>query len=302
MRLRSLAIAAVFSVVVLLSVFSTLERTHAGAQYDALEAFVGTWMAKNQSGSTRFVILKLHESGGRLLGTINHSKFRVGRDDGRITGNGEMLGEVPISIGSVSNGDFGFRLGANPPFPRGEGKFVLEGTRVAHLMFPFSEEQRRSLMTESRANAFYPDFEVSREQEDVVGKLLGGDRDTAQSPASRRWEVQFSARFINTAEAEHRFTSGRYADYLTLLHSGEIEQTGRREFTWLPGNLRSGGRGPETEPLPGYSFRLLVSADTKSYQLSIREKTPGICAYGVFTDETGIISETLTVGCPSASR
>jgi hypothetical protein len=100
------------------------------------------------------------------------------------------------------------------------------------------------------------------------------------------------ARLINTAEAQYKFANGHYADYRTLLYSGQLKQTVEHEFTLSPGHLES-----EADPLPGYLVRLSLAADAGSYQLSIREKA-GDCGVGLFTDETGVIMEGRVAGCP----
>ena len=83
-----------------------------------------------------------------------------------------------------------------------------------------------------------------------------------------KWQVGRLVGLINTAEAQYKFAHGVYAAYATLLRSGPLKDTGGREFTVLPGNLQS-----ETDPLPGYRFRLLVSPGGSSYQLSIQDTT-----------------------------
>ena len=90
---------------------------------------------------------------------------------------------------------------------------------------------------------------------------------------------------INTAEAQYKFAHGVYADYAKLLRSGQLKDTGGREFTVLPWNLQS-----ETDPLPGYRLRLLVAPHGVSYQLSIQQATAD-CGTGLFSDETGVIFE-----------
>jgi hypothetical protein len=62
--------------------------------------------------------------------------------------------------------------------------------------------------------------------------------------------------------------------------------------------LRREGAAAETDPLPGYSFRLALSSDRKSYRVSMQEKTPGLCRYDMSTDETGIVTE-VSVGGPA---
>jgi len=100
------------------------------------------------------------------------------------------------------------------------------------------------------------------------------------------------AKLINTAESQYNFANGSYADYHTLVQSGQLEDTDRREFKILPEHFRS-----ETNPLPGYGLRLLLSPDAHAYQLSIQEQEAD-CGIKLFTDETGIILEGHAFDCP----
>jgi hypothetical protein len=254
-----------------------LAQTNEASRYDPLNAFVGTWTAKRPGETTPFLVLKLHESDGKLGGTMNHFKLAV-IGNGTISGN-PGIGESPVADLTVRNGNLGLVWG-EPPLAGDEAKFVLEGTKKAMIVVMASAGQMQKIMADNpKASGFNPVIYVSREE--------GTDTDDqrqAKSPPEK-WEVGMLVGLINTAEAQYRFAHGVYADYATLLRSGQLKDTGGREFTVLPGNLQS-----ETDPLPGYRLRLLVAPDGVSYQLSIQQATAD-CGTGLFSDETGVIFE-----------
>src|SRR3979411_1780498 len=92
---------------------------------------------------------------------------------------------------------------------------------------------------------------------------------------------------INAGEFQYNLKNGIYADYPTLVRSGELQKMVERRVTLYPKTLNS-----ETNPLPGYLLRLLVSPDGTFYQFSIQQKTSAQCALGLYGDETGIVFET----------
>ena len=53
----------------------------------------------------------------------------------------------------------------------------------------------------------------------------------------------------------------------------------------------------ETDPLPGYDIRLVVSRDGQSYKFSIVQKTTAECAPGYDSDEKGVIVESHVGEC-----
>jgi hypothetical protein len=279
-------------------------QTNAGPQYDPLEAFVGTWTATNTNETAPYMVLTLKERDGKLDGTMNHFSLRV--VGSTLVGGQQMPGEFPISDPTVSDGVLWFTWTVNSPFQDCQAKFVVQGTQVAQLIFMVSKDSMEKIMAKNpTANGLNPVISLSRKLELAVGKPVSGKAGTTQPPTSQKWEIQFMARLINTAEVQYKAAHGHYADYLTLLRSGQLKETGTQNFTLLPGNLRNLTResiGPESDPLPGYSFRLVLSADKNSYQVLMREKTTGMCGYDVFTDETGIISEAHPLGCPITSR
>jgi hypothetical protein len=254
---------------------SAVAQTNRPSTHDPLNAFVGTWAAKRSGENTPFLVLKLHESDGKLTGTMSHFKIGV-IGNGTIIGNPRM-GESPVADLTVGNGDLRFVWG-EPPLGGDEAKFVLEGTKKAVVVISVSPKQTQKIMADNPgASGFNPVIYVSREAKT--------DNEKQTENSAEKWEIGMMARLINTAEAQYKFAHGIYANYATLLRSGQLKKTGGREFTLLPRNLQS-----ETDPLPGYRLRLLIPQDGNSYQLSIQETTAD-CGTGLFSDETGVIFE-----------
>ena len=197
----------------------------------------------------------------------------------------EIQGSVNLRFDlTVGDGDLRFVWG-EPPLGGDEASFVLEGTKIAQLVVMVSAEQAQKIMADNpRASGFNPVIYMNREAKT--------DKEKQTEGSAEEWEIGTMLRLINTAEAQYKFAHGIYANYATLLRSGQLKETGGSEFTLLPRNLRS-----ETDPLPGYRLRLLISQDGSSYQLSIQETTAD-CGTGLFSDETGVISKAtpLTLG------
>ena len=261
---------------------SALAKTNR-ARTASLQAFVGTWVAKAPGENTPFLVLKLVEHDGKLTGTMSHFKIAVA-GNGRVIGTPATPGESPIADLTVRGGDLSFVWGGDPPLHGGQCKFVLEGSQKASLIILVTAEEMQKIMADnSGASGFNPVVSMTREAE---------TKEQTERPAEK-WEAAFMARLINTAEAQYKFANGSYADYATLLRSGQLRETGGREFTVLPGNWQS-----ETNPLPGYRVRLWISSDGSSYQLSIRKKTAD-CGTGLFSDETGVVLDGQPSDCPA---
>lgn len=261
--------------------FAALAQENQVQTYDPLTAFVGTWTARTQGESTPYLVLRLKESDGKLTGTTTHLKMKVA-DGGGITGSPEMPGESPLGDLKVWGSDLTFIWDGDSRLQSVEAKFMVQGTEQALLvliLLPEKMKAAQEIFTDSHGapTGFSPVISLSREME---------TDDKMQTESSvDHWEAGFMASLINTAEAQYKFTNGRYADYRTLLHSGQLKETVGHEFTLSPTNLES-----ETDPLPGYRLCLLIPQDASSYQLSIREKTTD-CGWGFFSDETGVIFE-----------
>jgi hypothetical protein len=247
--------------------------------FDPLSAYVGTWAATKPKETTPFLVLRLTESEGKLIGTISHFKAGVG-GDGWIIGSPLMTPESPISDLTVTEGVVTFVWSGDPPLHGGQMTLLAEGTKAARLLIPVSEEEVIKIMSDSPgARGVSPEIRMRREPE--------AQNENRQESSTQKWEVMVMARLINAAEFQYRFKNGIYADYPTLVRTGELQKMAERRVTLYPKNLNS-----ETNPLPGYLLRLLVPPDGTSYQFSIQEKTSAECAPGLYGDETGIVFET----------
>jgi len=246
---------------------------------DPLNGFVGTWAAMKPNESTPFLVLRLSENDGKLIGTISHFKAGVG-GDGWIIGSPLMIPESPVSDLTVTEGVVTFVWRGDPPLHGGRVTLLVEGTKAARLLIPVSEEEVIKIMSDSPgARGVSPEIRMRREPE--------AQNENRQESSTQKWEVMVMARLINAAEFQYRFKNGIYADYPTLVRTGELQKMAGRRVTLYPKNLNS-----ETNPLPGYLLRLLVSPDGASYQFSIQKKTSAECAPGLYGDETGIVFET----------
>jgi len=89
-------------------------------------------------------------------------------------------------------------------------------------------------------------------------------------------------RLINTAEALHQRSSGRYVGLSDLSH--ELQQASQS----YPSDLyKSLSFAPGTSLMPGCDIRLIVASDGNSYTLLVQEeKDAGVTFY---TDERGLI-------------
>jgi hypothetical protein len=253
-----------------------LAQTSRATTFDPLDAFVGTWAATNPNETIPFLVLKLKETDGKLIGTMSHFKIGVNRN-GRITGSPLMTAESPVSNLTVLEGVVQFAWSGDSPMHGGQAELVVEGTKVARLLIPVSEEEVIKIMSDSPgARGFSPQIWMRRQPE--------AGSETQQEHSAEKWEIMVTAKLINDAEVQYKFKNGIYADYPTLVRTGQLQSMGERRTLLVPKNLNS-----ETDPLPGYLLRLLVSPDGTSYQFSILEKTSADCAPGLYGDETGVI-------------
>jgi hypothetical protein len=251
---------------------------------NARHAFVGTWVARAPGEKAPFLVLTFRETNGKLSGIMTHSGLAV-KGTGRIVGTHGMQDEFPIEDLNVSDGDLGFVWSGDSPLRGDRVKFVLEGTTKAQLVIVVRDEQMQKILADNPdASGFNPVIYLDRE-------LESEPETQAANPAKDSWEPGMMAVLINIAEAQYKLVRGVYADYPTLLRSGQLKETGGREFTVLPGNLQS-----ISDPLPGYRLELLTSPNGSSYQLSIQQKARD-CGVGLFTDETGVIFEGRPNGC-----
>jgi hypothetical protein len=277
-------------------------QTSFASRYDPLDAFVGSWIATNPDESAPYMVLRLEEHDGKLVGAMNHFRLRI-VEHGTLGGDQQTSGEIPLPDLKVDGAMLGFTWRENPPLEGSQVKFVVEGTQVARLVFSLYGDAIRKIMAENpRASGLNPVISLRRVSENELRQMARPREAPTPSKTSQKWEVAAMARLINTAEAQYKATHGRYADYATLFRSGQLRETGDRTFTLLPGNLRRESTEPDYDPLPGYTFRMVVAADKSSYAVSMKEKTAGRCRYEVSTDETGIVTEASIPGCPCAGQ
>ena len=258
------------------ALFPTLAQTNRVSAFNPLGVFVGTWTATKPNEKAPFLVLKLRESDGKLSGTISHFKIGV-VGNGRIIGSPLNTAESPVSDLTVREGEVVFAWRGDPPLHGGQVRFVVQGTEVAYLLIPVSPEEMQKIASDNPgASGFAPIIWMRHESEAANEKQ--------QESLAEKWEVTIMARLINAAEFQYRFANRIYADYPTLVRSGQLQKTAGRQFTFVPKTVES-----VSDPLPGYLIRVVVTPDGRSYQLSIQEKTFADCAPGLFSDETGII-------------
>jgi hypothetical protein len=251
-------------------------------QFDRLSAFAGTWQATKPGEISPFLVLKIQEDNGRLSGSISHFKVAV-TGAGNITGTPVNLADSPAFHLIVTNGAIEFDWKGDAPLHGGRAKLIAQGTNVGYLTIPVSLAEGEQIMREDPpASGFSPIIPMIRKTEQDNG---GQPRIFAEN-----WKIASAARLINAAEFQYRFANGVYTDYQTLWHSGELAETGGSQFTVLPLEIKS-----ESDPLPGYALRLLVSPDGHSYQLFIQDKTMAPCAAAIFSNETGFIFKATSI-------
>ena len=274
-RQRTVVMGIVAGIASVVALFPALAQTNRASAFDPLRPLVGTWAATKPNENDPFLVLKLSESDGKLFGTISHFKIAV-VGNGRIIGSPLNTAESPASDLTVREGQVFFAWRGDPPLRGGQAQFVVQGTEVAYLMIPVSAEEMQKIMSDNPgASGFAPIIWMRHESE------AGNEK--RQENSAEKWEVSTVASLINAAEFQYRFANGIYADYPTLVRSGQLQKT-RGQFTVVPKTVES-----VSDPLPGYLIRLVVTPDGRSYQLSIQEKTFVDCALGLFSDETGII-------------
>jgi hypothetical protein len=290
MNLRLPKLASLARLIVLISagfVTACLAQAQQVSNFDPLQAFSGTWTATSPGETAPYLKLTFTESNGQLTGLSTHFKMAV-IGKGLVVGSPVELGESPVADVKIRPGDLSFTWDGDTRWPATQAKFSLQGTERAILVFGLPAETQQKIMRENPgAQGFAPVIALSRETE--------AGRATPTKPPGGPWEIAFMARLINTAEAQYKFKNGHYADYATLIHSGQLEETLGHEFHIAPDNYKS-----ETDPLPGYRLNLSLAPDAGSYRLSIQEKAKADrCGVSLATDETGIISDGKPADCPA---
>jgi hypothetical protein len=261
---------------------SAAGQTVGTPMFDPLGGYVGTWVATNPGETSPFLILKLTEVGGALTGTM--SRFTVGgQQEGHIIFRPLPEPADQISDFKISDGDLYFHWIGDTPFHGGDVLFTAQGTDVAHIMIPISGDEYDRIFADNWGlRGMGPVIELLREG---TASWQAGPRESSEEVARA---------LLNRAEFLYKSDHGVYGDYSSLSHSGELEQSTHR-LKFVPIDL-----GSETDPLPGYVIRLLVSQDSAAYHLSITSKPSGDCIASLTSDQTGVLTESHTGDCTNA--
>jgi hypothetical protein len=212
------------------------------------------------------------------------SRFAIGgQRRGEIFYRPLPLAAAQISYLAAEETSLRFHWVGDPPFDAGDVEFVAEGTDVAYLNdLPISQSAIGQVFAQNWGLAgFQPSIRLQRD----------GTQEGSGQFGTRKTKEALSARLINQSEFLYRLTHDTYADYPTLLHSGELAKSGRR-FKLPPLDLHS-----ETNPSPGNAIHLAVSNDGRGYQLSIAWKEPESCDMLLTSDQSGAIAQNTVGNC-----
>lgn len=260
-----------------------MAQSRPAGKFDPLSTYVGTWVATNPGESAPFLVLRLSVVNAELQGTMSHFKIG-GVRNGELVLSPLTFAESPISDLNLSDSGLWFVWGGDAPFHGGKMRFIAEGTNVASLNLFMNPGEGEEIFAHNKGlRGLPPRIQLHRE-----GTV--GSQDQLRDPADD-WKPLATVWLINEAEVQYRFDHGVYADYATLLNSGQLERTGGHNWTIVPVNLQS-----KSEPLPGYVIRLDLSPH--SYKMSIVGKTSANCTFGLFSNETGVV-ERKEVECPA---
>lgn len=254
--------------------------------FDSLGGYVGTWIATNPGETSPFLVLKLTETSGALTGTM--SRFTVGgQPRGHIIFRPLPQPADQISDLKISRGDLSFHWVGDPPFHGGDVEFFAEGTDVAYINLPISQDESERIFVDNWGlGGLNPTIALVREGT-VSGKV--------QQTGFRDFRVESSASLINEAEFLYKSEHGLYADYRSLLRSGDLEERAGH-FLLLSLQLHT-----EADPFPGHTVGLVVSQNGAAYQLSIEWKPSASCRASLTSDQRGILDETGTGDCTNAA-
>jgi hypothetical protein len=278
-------VALLASITAFVTLAAAFTQTKGAAAFGPLSAYVGTWIATNPGESTPFLVLTLSEANGALTGTMS-SFTEGGAHNGTLIWRPLPYAETEISDLRISDSSLWFHWVGDPPLHGGDVKFVAEGTDVASINIPISEEEWNRIFANNWGlGGASPTIRLRREgakNDEYPGN--GSLKDWGESTAVLR--------LINQAEFQYKLDHGMYADYPTLLHSGRLERTKGLNFTAVPIDLRS-----EVDPFPGHMIRLKVSTDGSSYQISIEWKASADCDAALSSNQTGVATGSHTSEC-----
>lgn len=249
---------------------------------DPASAYAGKWVATNPGEDTPFLILTLTDTGGKMAGTM--SAFTTGD-----VVHGKLrwvpLPYAPTEIGNVriteTVGDLSlsFDWVGDLPLHGGEVTFVAEGTDLAYINLPISEEESGRIFADHWGlGGMSPTIPLRRES-------TARSEKTSEFATADGRESLFAGQ-INEAEFQYKFDHGVYGDYPTLLASGQVKR-GRRKINIDP-----------RVDLSEHEVHLAVMPGGDSYQLMIEWKPSVTCSVRLASDQTGVIGETRTGACP----
>ena len=197
---------------------AALSQKNGVTAFDPLKAYVGTWVATNPGESAPFLVLRLREASGALTGTV--SPFTVGGvRDRSIVWRPLPYADTQISDLRISDSSLSFHWIGDPPMHGGDVKFVAEGTDVAYINIPISQEEASRIFADNWGlGGLSPTIPLRRE-----GAKSSKYR---QKVPAHDWAEQSTTVLINQSEFQYKFDHGVYGDYLALLHSGQLGDEG----------------------------------------------------------------------------
>lgn len=104
-------------------------------------------------------------------------------------------------------------------------------------------------------------------------------------------------RLISAAERAYFGDHDRYASFVELIQSGQLERSANQSSTLVRALQMVNLKSP-SQPVAGFSLGLAVTPDGKGYEVSLTRLVDS-CRSGWFSDETGTVYEAKAVGCVS---
>lgn len=115
-----------------------------------------------------------------------------------------------------------------------------------------------------------------------------------QAPDTVRTTGLDVVHLINMADMEYKRAHGGYASWPELYRSGIIAKHEKPGLMF--GNLNL-GEGPEV--VPGWTLTMIVAADARRYELSLRNLKDK-CQFSFFSDQRGVIYQGNAIDCEAA--
>ena len=106
-------------------------------------------------------------------------------------------------------------------------------------------------------------------------------------------------RLISAAEADFFRSSGHYATLPELIQSGKIGSIAEQSTSFTRA-FQSLHLQNDSQPVDGFAFGLVVTADGKGYKMSLTKPAES-CPFGWFTDERGTLYEGKAFDCGSTA-